>query len=106
MKKAILVLSAVLLVSCASIQSDAFKEPVLFNPYIGPSALEVSVMSNGCTKAEHFYLVVSGNEAQLRRTKDDLCRAAPRLVRFEFDYAFGNDAYELVNEVRYSNRLK
>lgn len=94
-------------VSCATMTDDQTgEETVLFNPAITAAALEVSVVSTGCTKAEHFYLIVTkSNEIELRRTKHDLCRAAPKLVRYAFEYEFGDDAYEFKNEVRYSNRV-
>jgi len=91
---------------CATMSDEqAGEEAVLFNPVVNADALEVSVVSHGCTKAEHFYLIVSGNEIELRRTEPDFCRAAPRLVRFEFNYDFGDSAYQFKNEVRYANRV-
>ncbi|TCS41659.1 hypothetical protein [Reinekea marinisedimentorum] len=102
----LLPLLALVNAGCATMTDDqAGEEPVLFNPVINAGALEVSVVSHGCTKAEHFYLIVRGDEIELRRTEPDFCRAAPKLVRFAFEYEFGDAAYEFKNEVRYANRV-
>lgn len=102
----LLPLLAVVGAGCATMTDEQTgEEPVLFNPVISANALEVSVVSHGCTKAEHFYLIVRGDEIELRRTEPDFCRAAPKLVRFAFEYDFGNAAYEFKNDVRYANRV-
>lgn len=100
-----LLLTALLLVSCATFARDGSREAVLFNPVVSAHSLAVSVMSNGCTQTGHFYLVVTGDVIELRRTEPDLCRAAPQLVRLEFDHDFGGEAYKFKNKVRFSNRV-
>lgn len=109
-KKNIFVVAALLLfvvAGCATTPEEKTgQEAVLFNPVVAIDALEVSVVSNGCTKPEHFYLLVGeDNLIELRRTKEDMCRAAPKLVRYSFEYGFGDAVYEFKNEVRYSNRV-
>lgn len=92
---------------CATLtDSEDSTETVLFNPVLNSQSLEVSVMSNGCTVPEHFYLVVRETEIELRRIEPDVCRAMPRLVRLEFDYEFAAGVYEFVNQTRFSNRIR
>jgi len=97
-----------LLTACAlhSTPESSGKETLLFNPVISTTSLNVSVMSNGCTKPAHFYLLVEGQNVELRRTEADLCRAAPHLVRLAFDYPFGQSVYKLKNNIRFHNRIK
>jgi hypothetical protein len=92
--------------SCATTPEKEGKETLLFNPIITANAFEVSVMSNGCTSAEDFYLIVDDDSILLRRTKPDLCRAASRLVRLSFDYSFNGAVFRIKNETRYSNRVE
>jgi len=90
--------------SCASMSKKSGQEALLFNPAVSGQSLEVSVMSNGCTKAEHFYLKVKEELIELRRTEPDLCRAAPTLVRLAFEYPFEAGVYRFKNKTRFSNR--
>ena len=91
--------------SCAANQPKSGQEAVLFNPVITADALEVSVLSNGCTTANDFYLRVSeDNIIELRRTRIDSCRAMPSWLRLSFEYPFGDKAYQIKNKVRLTNR--
>ena len=106
MKTTTLLLAALFLVTaCSTTPEKEGSETLLFNPVITTNALEVSVMSHGCTKAEHFYLRVDEQTIELRRTEADLCRRAPMLVRLNFDYPFAQDVYHFKNQVRFSNRI-
>ncbi len=98
-------IASLLMAGCASMAKNEGSEAILFNPSVTSQALEVSVISNGCTKAEHFYLKVHDDQVELRRTQADKCRAAPSLVRLSFEYSFSDGVYQFKNEVRYSNRI-
>ena len=106
MQKLLVLLILIGLGACAANQAKDGREAVLFNPVITSDALEVSVLSNGCTKAEDFYLRVSGDLIELRRVQEDACRAAPRWLRLSFDYHFGDRPYRIKNKVRLTNRLR
>jgi hypothetical protein len=94
------------LVGCATTPEKPGEESLLFNPVISGNSFEVSVLSNGCTSAEDFYLIVDEQSILLRRTKPDLCRAATRLVRLSFEYSFENKVFQIENDARYSNRVR
>ncbi len=103
---AALLIAVTALTGCANLNSKSGRENVLFNPVIQGQQLDVSVMSNGCTEPEHFYLKVSGDVVELRRTQPDLCRAAPHLVRLSFTYPFEQGVYQIKNDIRYSSRVE
>jgi hypothetical protein len=105
-KKIFLLLGVFSLMACSVNQAKSDSEAVLFNPIITADALEVSVMSNGCTTAEDFYLKVSEDVIELRRLKYDNCRATPRWIRLSFEYPFGDRAYRIKNKVRLTNRVR
>jgi hypothetical protein len=94
-----------LLVGCASINHSESK-PLLFNPEVYSNHLDVSVMSNGCTSIDYFYLIVTDDEVTVRQTKPDLCRTAPSIIRLSFDYNFDGKVYRFKNKVRYMNRVQ
>lgn len=98
--------SAIALAGCAQFSTQGERETVLFNPVISAQTLEVSVMSNGCTEAKHFYLKVVEQDIELRRTQPDVCRAAPHLIRLAFDYPFSGEVFQFRNTVRFSNRVE
>jgi hypothetical protein len=104
-KKLMTLLSAISVCACATQQPKATSEAVLFNPVINASSMELSVLSNGCTSANDFYLKVSGDEVELRRIKEDICRAAPGWLRLSFEYPFGDKPYRIKNRVRFNNRI-
>ena len=104
--KLLSILVSVGLVSCASQQPKSGRENVLFNPVIAAQRFEVSVMSNGCTEPEHFYLKVTEDVVELRRTTEDVCRAAPHLIRMAFSYPFEQRVYRVKNKTRFSNRIE
>jgi len=106
MTKYLIVSLAFFISSCANLQSKSGQEDLLFNPTIAGQSFEVSIISNGCTSPEHFYLTVSEAVIEMRRTQADLCRAAPHLVRLSFSYPFDERVYEIKNEVRFSNRIE
>ena len=103
--KIVIALLSIVLVGCAQMPATAGRESPLFNPQLSAHSLQVSVLSHGCTTADQFYLIVDQDVIELRRTQDDLCRAAPQLVRLEFAYDFGQDVFRFKNRVRYSNRV-
>jgi hypothetical protein len=105
-KVVFLISTLLLVVSCATTPEKPGEELLLFNPVLSGSSFEVSVMSNGCTSAEDFYLIVDEQSILLRRTKPDVCRAASRLVRLSFDYSFEHGVYQIKNDTRYSNRVR
>lgn len=104
-KKLLIGFLACFLFGCAHFSKETQSASVLFNPQVGSKALEVSVMSNGCTQASDFYLRVQDDVIELRRTKDDLCRKAPELIRLSFSYDFGKNVYRFKNKVRFSDRV-
>ena len=91
--------------SCALLNGQD-TTPLLFNPNVFTDRLEVSVMSNGCTNTDNFYLIVSEDQVTLRQPKPDLCRAMPSLIRLSFNYDFGGKVYQFKNKVRYMNRVQ
>ncbi|MCH8531278.1 MAG: serine protease [Saccharospirillum sp.] len=97
-------LLAVFLSGCASWSNSASPE-VVFNPDIQGDRLSFSVVSTGCTHEEQLYLRIRGDKVEVRRTEPDLCRAAPQLKRFEMPLPSAGGVWELVNPVRYSNRV-
>ncbi|WP_320824822.1 hypothetical protein [Reinekea sp.] len=105
MKRFIAGLALLPLLSCSSLGAKAGSEILLFNPVVTSQGLEVSVLSNGCTQAEQFYLKLRQDQIELRRTEPDLCRAAPHLVRLEFSYSFAPGVYRFKNDTRFSDRV-
>jgi hypothetical protein len=99
------ILLSMVLTGCASNKPKHGLETVLLNPVISDQTLEATVMSNGCTKPEHFYLIVSEEVVELRRTQPDLCRAASQMVRLSFSYPFENRVYRFKNKTRFTNRI-
>lgn len=99
-----LVLLSIILLGCSGNAKKEGAESVLFNPVINADSLDVSVRSTGCTKADDFYLVVSGELIEIRRINPDLCRATPQLVRLSFSYLFNQGVYQFKNETRFVNR--
>lgn len=99
------IFGAFLITGCAHFSQETEAASVLFNPVVNANALEVSVMSNGCTQATDFYLRVQDDFIELRRTKTDLCRKAPELIRLSFRYDFGKSTYRFKNEVRFADRF-
>ncbi|WP_320821751.1 hypothetical protein [Reinekea sp.] len=105
MKQLIAVLAFLPLLSCSSVGTKAGLETLLFNPVVTAQGLEVSVLSNGCTQPEQFYLKLKQDLIELRRTEPDLCRAAPHLVRLAFNYSFAPGVYRFKNDTRFSDRV-
>lgn len=97
-------LLALFLSGCASWSNSASPE-VVFNPEIQGDRLSFSVVSTGCTHEDQLYLRIRGDEIEVRRTEPDLCRAAPQLKRFEMPLPNADGVWQLVNPVRYSNRV-
>jgi hypothetical protein len=93
------------LLSCSTLVTRANSETLLFNPVVTAQRLEVSVLSNGCTEADQFYLKFDQDVIELRRTEPDLCRGAARLVRLAFSYDFGPGVYRFKNKTRFSDRV-
>jgi len=105
MKRLIVALMLLPLLSCSSLGSKAGSETLLFNPVITAQGLEVSVLSNGCTQADQFYLKLKQDRIELRRTEPDLCRSTPHLVRLAFGYSFAPGVYRFKNDTRFSDRV-
>ena len=92
------------LTACSSNPFKPDSSELLFNPVLNEEGLEFSVVSTGCTKKDHFYLRVKGDEIEVRRTQRDMCRMAPHLVRFMMPLPEGESVWRIQNPVRYSNR--
>lgn len=97
-------LLALFLSGCAAWSSSADPE-VVFNPEIQGDRIAFSVVSTGCTHEDQLYLRIRGDKIEVRRTEPDLCRAAPQLKRFEMPLPEAAGVWQLVNPVRYSNRV-
>ncbi|MFQ3228821.1 hypothetical protein [Reinekea sp.] len=106
MKATLIAIALVLITGCSVLPGRDYSVPLLFNPTVFNDRLEASVMSNGCTSAADFYLVVSEGDVTLRQINPDLCRAAPSLIRLSFNYGFSDKVYKLKNKVRYMNRVQ
>ncbi|MHA7880892.1 MAG: trypsin-like serine protease [Saccharospirillum sp.] len=98
-------LLAFLLSGCAAWTNSADSE-VVFNPEIQGDRIAFSVVSTGCTNEDQLYLRIRGDAIEVRRTEPDLCRAAPQLKRFEMPLPEAEGVWQLVNPVRYSNRVQ
>ena len=105
MKRTMVALALLPLLSCSTLGTKAGSEILLFNPVVTAQGLEVSVLSNGCTEAEQFYLKLKQDLIDLRRIEPDLCRAAPHLVRLAFSYSFAPGVYRFKNKTRFSDRV-
>ena len=106
MKFRLVALTLLFLTGCSVLSGRDYSVPLLFNPTVFNNRLEASVMSNGCTSADDFYLIVNEDDVTLRQINPDLCRAAPELIRLSFDYDFSEKVYKLKNKVRYMNRIQ
>jgi hypothetical protein len=91
--------------ACSSNPFQSDPPEVVFNPAITQQGLEFSVMSNGCTVENHLLLRVKGDEVEVVRTQPDMCRAMPQLKRFVMPLPEQETVWQLVNPVRYSNRV-
>ena len=91
--------------ACSSNPFQSDPPEVVFNPAITQQGLEFSVMSNGCTVENHLLLRVKGDEVEVVRTQPDMCRAMPQLKRFVMPLPEQEMVWQLVNPVRYSNRV-
>lgn len=96
---------ALILSGCAMLTPSTQRSALLFNPVISANSLDVSVMSDGCTDAQSYYLKVSDTVIEVRHARNEQCSATGEMIRLSFDYPFQNRVYEFLNEVRYSNRV-
>jgi len=100
----LLVLPLIGMSACTTSPVKAGSHEVVFNPSVNERGLEFSVVSSGCTEEMHVYLRVRGDEIEVRRTQEDMCRMAPHLVRFMMPLPEGETVWTIQNPVRYSNR--
>jgi secreted trypsin-like serine protease len=101
----LVLLSTLGLAACSSNPFASEPPEVVFNPAITDEGIEFSVMSNGCTVENHLLLRVNGDEVEVVRTQPDMCRATPQLKRFVMPLPEQESVWQLVNPVRYSNRV-
>lgn len=105
-RRFLLALSAGVVLSACSSNPFASESPeVVFNPQVTEEGLEFSVVSYGCTEANHLLLSVEGDAVEVRRTQPDRCRAAPQLERFVMPLPENESVWRVANPVRYSNRI-
>lgn len=97
----------ILLASIAYATSQDSLEP-LSGIQFSKQYLTIEVLSNGCTKAEHFAIKEVTEKAvstlRIIRTKKDYCRAMPRTMRL--DLPFQTDSklrYNIKNNFIYGN---
>ena len=99
--------SIILLASIVYATSQDSLEP-LFGIQFSKQSLSVEVLSNGCTKAEHFAIkeVTEKGISTLRiiRTKKDTCRAMPRKIRLDLPFLIDRKhRYYIKNNFIYGN---
>ena len=107
MLKIIIPFLVILLASIAYATSQDSLESLSGIQFLKQS-LTIQVISNGCTKAEHFAIreVTEKGVSTLGviRTKKDYCRAMPRTMRFDLPFkAEGKFRYIIKNNFIYGD---
>jgi len=92
-------LSGVILSSCASVNASE----VIYNPEFSEQEIVFDVISTGCTAADDLSVFVDGEMITIERLKEDMCRAAPHLVRLALPLPDANSNWTLENPVRRSS---
>ena len=105
MLKIIIPSLVILLASIVYAASQDSLEP-LSGIQFSKQSLTLQVISNGCTKAEHFAIkaVTEKGVRTLRiiRTKKDACRAMPRKIKLDLPFQFDNKRrYKVKNNFTY-----
>lgn len=77
---------------------------ILYGIQLGPEQLTIKVKSHGCTRTEHFKIIIkedeSGAQLSIQRLGSDHCRRMPHLISIDLSLPETKKDFQLMNPLQ------